>query len=125
MNEIVIIVEAAPPAKDGSESILSPGHRDHQRVTALKEAVAVVMADRKPFEGVGLMMELRVTRARCRADGLNMINGVADVIQKRATKEYAPLAWAIDDDRNIKEFHYFEEPGATDRYRVTIRPIEG
>lgn len=124
MSEIVIKVEAAPPVKDGSESILGPGHRERARVSALRAALAAAMVDRVPFEGVRLMMEMRVTRARCRADGLNMINGVADVIQKRATKVYAPMVWAIDDDKNIKEFHYFEEPGESDRYQITLRPIE-
>lgn len=124
MKEIIIRVGAAPPAKDGGKSIRSRDHRDYALVVALREAMAKTMATQDAFEGVPVAMELRVVRARCRADGLNLINGVSDVIQRRCnTPDYAHDVWVLDDDANVREFHYYEEPGDRDSYQVTVRQI--
>lgn len=121
---IEIRVSAAPPAKDGGSSIRAPEHVHHHLVLALREAMDEVMRDRDPFEGEALCMDLRLRRARCKADGLNLINGIADVLQYRCPRpEYRHDVWVYDDDANIREFHFHEERGDQDSYEVRIYPV--
>ena len=83
-----------------------------------------VMADRERFEGVGVALEMHHWRAAGGADGLNLINGVEDVIQKRAHRDDQVYdVWVIDDDANVREFHCAEEPAEQDRYTVTVRKV--
>ena len=127
MNEpIRVRVEAAPPAKDPGFSIRNPQHPNALLVEALREAMRRAMAGREPLEGVPARLEMRLFRAACRADALNLINGIADVIQRRChSLEHACDVWLIDDDANIREFHYTEEPAGRDAYEITLRRIEG
>lgn len=124
-REIVLRVPAAPPAKDGGTSIRSPGHDHRHLVAALRGAMAEAMRDEEPFEGERLGMELRLQRGQCKADALNLINGVADVIQRHCTwAEYRYDVWVFDNDANVREFHFSEEPAVQDAYEVRVYPIE-
>jgi hypothetical protein len=49
---------------------------------------------------------------------------VADVIQKRAHRDdQAYDVWVFDDDANVRDFHYAEEPAEQDRYTVIVRKV--
>lgn len=122
-EEVAIRVEQAPPAKNAALSIFSMKHPDYARVMALQEATRVAMNGRAPFIGLPLRLELRVGRAACRADGLNLINGVADVLQRRPNLAYLKPSWVFDDDANIKEFRYSETPSDKDWYEVRVAPL--
>ena len=122
---IAIAVPCAPPAKDGAISIRNPEHPDHAKVQAIRDAMGHVMAQQHPFGRIPLKMTMHCCRGTCRADALNMINGVADIIQKRCnTPSYRWDVWATEDDEDIREFHNTEEPAETDSYTVTIGPLE-
>lgn len=111
-----LVVHAAPPAKDGGTSIKSDAHPHFRFVEALRAAMqAVPEAER--FQGADLVLSMRYERATSRADALNLINGVADVIQRRGN---AGQAWVIDDDARIREFHYVESPGQSDSYVIEV-----
>lgn len=125
MELLEFLVDSAPPAKDGGTSIRNPQHPHFDRVCALREKMAEVMKGRSPFVGVALRLDLRVYRATCRADALNLINGLTDVLQKRCGwAEYQHDVWVFDDDANIREFHYTEVASDRDCYQVTLRPIQ-
>lgn len=121
---IAIRVNAAPPAKDGAISVLNPNHSTHDRVQALRGAMKAQIGAHKRFENVNLKMVMHYERATSQADALNIMNGVADVVQRRCHfKAYRFEVWLIDDDRNIREIHYSEEPADKDSYEATIEPI--
>ncbi len=121
MQPITFHVAGPPPAKDGGKSIFSPGHPHYPRVVALRRAVGEAMAGRLPFEGVPIRLEVVHHRARGRADGLNVVNGIADVLQRRAVaKAYGHDVCAFDDDANVREISYREVPAADDAYDVVV-----
>lgn len=118
---IAFSVSGPPPAKDGGKSIFSPDHGHYPLVVALRTAAQAAMAARTPFVGLPLRLEVRYRRAVGRADGLNIVNGIADVLQRRpAAPTYANEHWAFDDDANIREVRYDEEPADEDAYEVII-----
>nr|ALS90763.1 MetaGeneMark_Unknown Function [uncultured bacterium] len=123
-QRIVLRVEAAPPAKDSDTSIRNPKHARFVLVEALRRVMKEVMASHTPFEGVALCMEMRYHRATGRADALNLINGVSDIIQRQCGKLHLHDVWVIDNDVNIREFHYKEERADYDHYEVVIRPMD-
>lgn len=122
--KIVIHVDGAPPAKDGGLAIRNPSHSHHGHVKLLRASMATAMAGKQPFAGVPLRMDIHHWRKTSRADALNIINGIADILQQRCnTSAYQHSIWVFDDDWYIKEFHYSEEVGEVDRYEVSIEPI--
>jgi hypothetical protein len=118
MQVIELIVKAAPPAKDGGKSIFNQDHPHWARVLELHEAVRVAMAGRSPLSGE-VRMEMVYRRCKKGGDALNFINGVADVVQKSRYFE-GQDAWAIENDDQIVEFHYQQEPSDADEYTVRI-----
>jgi hypothetical protein len=122
-TSIIVRVYDAPPAKDGGFSILNPRHYSYPRVQALRAAMRVTIAGRSPFVGVPLRLTMRYHRATSRSDALNIINGVADVIQRRCAAEYRSDVWLIDDDANIRAFEYAELLSDHDWYELTISTL--
>lgn len=119
---IVIRVDAAPPAKDGAKSIRDPGHPHHPLVQHLRNAMREALRGREPLHGVPVRMDMHYWRKHGKGDALNLINGVADIIQRRShLAAHAHEVWVLDDDKWIKYFHYSEEPGDHDRYELVIR----
>ena len=89
-------------------------------VKAMKEA----MLEYLPFEETDVRMVMHYQRARGRADALNIVNGVADVIQRRShSRQQRFDTWVIEDDVQIREVHYTERQGPADRYEVTISAL--
>ena len=124
-SEIRVQVGDAPPAKDGGTSIRNPSHSHFPLVLALLDAMKAAMSGRKPLEGIPVKLSMHYWRGAGRADALNAINGVADIIQKRCHPPYEPFdVWVIDDDSNIREFHYTEEGSGSDRYELAVAPLE-
>ena len=123
MTKFILSVAAAPPVKDGARSIFNPQHPDHGKVLALQAAMSTALAYREPFEGVPLRLDVRVSRAACKADGLNLINGIADVIQRRTHYGYTKDVWLIDDDAYIQEFHYSERLADSDGYELIVSEL--
>lgn len=121
LNEAIIIrVEAAPPAKDGAKSILDPSHRHFPRVLALREAMARAMMGRAPFAKTRLRLEVEYHRANSHSDGLNIINGIADVIQRCRRAEMRHEVWVMDDDKYVVAFNYTELASTYDHYELVI-----
>ncbi len=115
-----VIVESAPPAKDGAKSIRSPAHSHFRLTEALRDAIRGQVAEADRLVGVHASLSMHYERAVSRADALNLINGVADIIQRRGN-DGAP--WMIDDDANIRAFRYSESRGATDRYVIDLERL--
>lgn len=125
IEAISIRVAAPPPAKDGAKSIFSLDHPHYPRVVALRAAIQETMVNRTPFEGVPLRLAIAYERATCRADALNIVNGIADVLQRRPTmRAYANETWAFDDDVNIREIAYRETSAAAEAYQIVITRID-
>ena len=119
---IHIRVEAAAPAKDGGRSIRHSQHVHFGRVEALREAMTLAMNGRQPFERMPLKMEVHVRRFACRADALNLLNGIADIIQRRChLPEHKYPVWVLEDDSDIREVVYRES--LPDAYDLVISPL--
>ena len=124
-RRIAIDVHAAPPSKDGAKSIRSHAHRDAGKVEALREAVRKALTASAPIEGRPVRMVMHYRRGAGKADALTAINGVADIIQRRCHDvSHDCGVWLIDDDANIREFHYTEKPALTDSYEITVEVLE-
>lgn len=127
-SAIFLEVPGAPPAKDGAKSIRAASHRDTSRVAALRAAMRSAMTGRQPFARQPLRLTVHFRRGPCRADGLNLINGIADIIQRRAHHpSHIYDVWLLDDDIWIRAFCYSEEPvsAAEEGYTVLLEPIPG
>jgi hypothetical protein len=86
----------------------------------MKEA----MLECLPFEETDVRMVMQYQRARGRADALNMVNGAADIIQRRCHGRQQRFdTWVIEDDAQIREVHYTEQQGPADRYEATISAL--
>jgi hypothetical protein len=121
---IVIRVEGPAPAKDGGRSIRGLEHPHAERVQTLRQAMAAVMAEREPFDLGPVRMDMRLYRQVCASDALNLINGVADIIQRRHhLPEHAHDVWVLADDAQIREFSYQESPAEQDSYVIVVTPL--
>ena len=87
MKEIRLTVAGLPPPKDGGNSIFSERHRNHARVVDLLRAAGLAISGTQwnlREEGkVGLELVVVETSGGFRAGGLNLLGGVADVLQAR------------------------------------------
>jgi hypothetical protein len=120
------VTEYLPPLKGEAKSLLSEGHGQARRVRALLQA-SHDAKHRDGFEGFGaslIGMELTVRpRGGVPGDATNMLGGVGDTLQSiRRNIDLTYLgeladAFLYDDDKQIREAHYTEEPGAMG-YRV-------
>jgi hypothetical protein len=121
---ICIRVDGPAPAKDGARSIRGADHPHAGRVQALRKGMAEAMVGRLPLEGGPVRLEMHVFRHACRSDALNLINGVADIIQRRCHRpEHAHDVWVLDDDVQIREFAYRETPAEFDAYELVFTPV--
>ena len=129
MEEIRLIVAGLPPAKDGGYSIFNPSHGHHDRVIDLlrKAKESLGNAQWNPIERRYIGLELVVqTPDGFREDGLNLLGGVADVLQKN--RRGADLSHVEDlvqvslyhDDKQIREARYSVEDGDVTEYSVRV-----
>ena len=121
---IRIEVNYPPPPKDGGLSIRNPGHSHAPLVDKLRERMHEAMKAHKPLTGVPVRLTMHYRRATSQADALNLINGVADIIQQRAAKGCEYPVWLIDDDKNVREFHYTEARADHDSYVLILETLE-
>ncbi len=130
MKEILLTVACLPPPKDGSNSIFSERHRNHGRVVDLLRTAgrALIGTEWNPREEghIGLELVVVETQVGFRADGLNLLGGVADVLQ--ANRRGADLSHLGDlaevslfyDDVQVREARYSVEAGDAPHYRVRV-----
>ena len=129
-NEINLMVAGVPPPKDGSNSIFNEGHRNHDRVIQLlheaRRALDRTEWDPKERGNIGIELVMVETENGFLGDGLNLLGGVADVLQsnRRGTNlshlgELAEVSLYYDDVQ-VREAHYFVEAGAESLYRVRV-----
>ena len=109
-----------PPLKGEAKSMLSEGHGQAPRVRALLEA-SLGVKRRDEFAGFGsqrIGMDLLVRPVGAAVgDATNALGGVGDSLQSRRVNidlsylgELAD-AFLFDDDGQIREVRYHEEPG--------------
>ena len=130
MKGIRLTVAGLPPPKDGGNSIFSERHRNHSLVVELLRAAgrALSGAEWNPEEEghIGLELVMVETSDGFRADGLNLLGGVADVLQ--ANRRGANLSHLGDlaevsldhDDVQVREARYSVEAGDAPHYRVRV-----
>lgn len=114
-----IEVDGPPPVKDGGMSSRGETHRHYPYVKSLRDAMTQQVSEQSRLTGIPVVLTVHFDRARSKADALNLINGIADVIQARGNPGHPSM---IDDDANITEFHYTEARTDTDRYSVEVTP---
>lgn len=114
-----IEVNGPPPVKDGGMSSRGESHLHFPHVQQLREAMRRQVTDDEHITRIPVILRVHFDRATSRADALNLVNGIADVIQARGNPGEP---WMIDDDANITEFHYTETRTESDRYTVEVTP---
>ena len=130
MKEFLLTVAGLPPPKDGGNSIFSERHRNHGRVVDLLRTAghALIGTEWNPrVEGhIGLELVVVETQVGFRPDGLNLLGGVADVLQ--ANRRGVGLSHLGDlaevslfyDDVQVREGRYSVEAGDAPHYRVRV-----
>ena len=127
VEEISLIVEGLPPAKDGANSIFNAKHGHHPRVVNLLRAAKQTLVEShwNPTEGRRIGLEL-VTSDGLPGDAINYLGGVADVLQvARINVDLSHLgdlakATLYYDDKQIAEVRYSVESGDATCYRVRV-----
>jgi hypothetical protein len=125
---ILRVSSQLPPLKNEAKSLLSPDHKQAPRVRALLEAAAEAKLPDE-FPGFGrqrIGMELVVSPPGAAVgEATNALGGIGDVLQARRVNlnltylgELAD-AFLFDDDAQIREATYREEPGELG-YRITF-----
>jgi hypothetical protein len=134
LHAVEIRIEVAgelPPAKGEAKSMLSETHPQRQRVAALLAAAQAVMSGHDVLSGhIRLDMTLTAPTTARLPDATNMLGGIGDVLQARATgavvvDHLGPLGEVACflDDSQIQEIHYRRRQGVELRYVVLIRPL--
>lgn len=114
------VADHLPPLKGEAKSLLSEGHGQARRVRALLQA-SHDAKHRDGFQGFGqrlIGMELTVRpQGGVSGDATNTLGGVGDTLQSiRRNIDLTYLgeladAFLYEDDKQIREAHYIEEPG--------------
>ena len=118
MRSVEITVNCKPPVKDpDGYGICGEKHKDDPEVRALVDAVRAANPENEVFAS-HVKMEVVYHRNDGQMDGVNIIGGVADLIQKRGNNLHG--SWLIDDDRNVVEVYYVEEESDRDWYLIRI-----
>ena len=132
MDELHIEVSGLlPPAKGEAKSMLAPGHPQRKGVLALLDAASVAMADRGLFTGeIALEVTVTAPRGHLLPDATNMLGGIGDVLQARATGAdvqhlgtLAEVACFLD-DAQIQQIHYRRLWRDALGYQIRIRGID-
>jgi hypothetical protein len=122
----VYVSDQLPPLKGEAKSLLSRGHGQAPRVRALLEAAhaAKLNAGFSGFAGQRIGMEVVVRPlGTAVGDATNALGGIGDTLQSRRQNLHVTYlgeladAFLFDDDAQIREVTYREEPGKLG-YRV-------
>jgi hypothetical protein len=131
-REILLTVAGLPPAKNEALSMLGAGHRHGDRIIALLEAAAAVLAaGAKPFgpERLGLEVTVRGP-VDAPSDATNYLGGIADVLESKghrgALEHLGPLGLVAlyPNDRQIREVRYREEAAPETSYEMRLWAME-
>ncbi|MFD8493314.1 hypothetical protein [Amycolatopsis sp. NPDC059657] len=127
-------VDGLPPAKSEALSILGPQHPHAPRVQALlhaaREAIAQQSFTPAITEPVTLELTVQVAVGDRIPDATNMLGGVADVLENKASRGELPhlgdlrSVWLYGNDRQIKQVTYREISGPKTFYTVTIQATQ-
>ena len=112
-----VTVDGAPPSKDQGMSSRGPTHLHFPRVELLRKAMLDQVDPSERLVKTAAVMHVHYERFSARSDALNLMNGIADVVQSRGNLDQP---WIIDDDFFVTEFHYKETAADHDRYTVEI-----
>jgi hypothetical protein len=134
-EKIVFTVAGRPPSKAGSGSPLGERSPHRQRVVALLEAARAEMV-RSGFKGFGdapvrLQVEVRTGPGEPPWDAMNLLGGIADVLDSKSHKRIAQPGMLdhlgvlanvglYDDDRQIREVSYRVRDHPDEAYVVTV-----
>jgi hypothetical protein len=131
VGEIAFNVLGWPPIKNEALSLLSAGHKQHERVRLLLEAAnraskqsgwAIASGD------IGLDVLLRAPSGRPPGDATNYLGGIGDVLQDKSHPINLDLSHlgALQavalylDDRQIRRLRYDVEAGDSPSYSVRV-----
>ncbi|MBM0225586.1 MULTISPECIES: hypothetical protein [Micromonospora] len=127
-------VSGLPPVKTEALSIFAAGHRQATRVRALLEA-ACAAAQRTGWTPLTGPIEVDVT-LRCppghrTSDASTLLGGVCAVLQDKKRVSNIGLAHLgvlvdvalYDDDRQIRQLSYLEEPAEDFSYQVRVAAV--
>ena len=128
-DEVALVVEGWPPAKNEAKSMLSAGHPYADRVLHLLQAVKEAVGnDRSPaLGGDALGLELIVySPVEPPSDATNYLGGVSDVLEAKDRRGVLPHLGELADialflnDRQIHEVVYRWVRGSQTRYAVRL-----
>jgi len=108
-DSVHIHVSDIPPSYDAGLSITNPENPQHERYQYLRKEAEKVMAGRPPLD-CGLTMRIQYTRALGRADGVNIIGGIANTLQEVV----------YEDDKQLWHIVYGETAGDEDEYLIEV-----
>lgn len=119
-DEIAFEIDGRPPGKNEAKSVLSTGHSHAGRVTALLEAARHAIGPAfDPWTGrIGLEVTVY---GEPDGDATNYLGGIGDVLQgARRNLPTDSGVFLYNDDRQIREVRYRQEPSGSARYRVRL-----
>ena len=130
-TEIGLTVEGLPPIKGSSRFIFSPENPPHYtRAVRLLERMQQALHDSqwnpKELRPLGLEFTMIETQSGFRGDAINILGGVADVLQP--TESMVDLSHLGDlsetsfyyDDKCIREVRYSVQRGESESYDVRV-----
>lgn len=132
--ELTLTVEGLPPAKNEAISMLGPGHSHRDRVVALLAAAKVALASSgNPSFGsslVGMDVCIYAPNLEVPGDATNYLGGIGDVLEDKSRRgllshigELATVS-LFDNDRQIREVHFYIKEGATYKYEARVWKLE-
>ena len=130
-TEIGLTVKGLPPIKGSSRSIFNPKNPPYYtRAVRLLERMQQTLRDSqwdtKERRSLGLELTITETQKGFRGDAINILGGVADVLQaNRINADLSQLGNLAEasfyyDDRCIREVRYSVVRGETESYHVRV-----
>lgn len=130
-NSIRFEVLGKPPLKNEAISVFNAKHGQADRIRALLQAAQRACQEHgfAPIDEDGVALEV-ITRSPG-GDATNILGGIADVLENKPVRAHrssidhlSDLAavWLYQDDKQIKQIAYREEPGESS-YTVVVRAL--
>lgn len=124
-------VRGKPPLKNDAISVFNAKHGQAERICALLRAAQRACQEYgfAPIERGGVALDV-ITRSPA-GDAANIIGGIADVLENKPVRSHRSsidhlgdlaTVWLYQDDKQIKQISYREEPGESS-YTVTVRAL--
>ena len=130
-REIGVTVEGLPPIKGSSNSIFNPNNppyyaRSIRLLERMQQTLRGSQWDPREQRLLGLELTITETDKGIRGDAINILGGVADVLQaNRVNVDLSQLGELANasfyyDDKCIREVRYSVLRGETESYRVRV-----